>query len=350
MTKLNVIICILLALLPIGCSAKEETQDLKVLQINLWHATSVFPEAFDGLISIIEQTDPDIVLLSEVRNSQNIDLIAKITNALQEKGKKYYGESATQSAGMISKHEIVAQELCCHSNIQGPMTKTSIAIGGHTLVVYSTHLDFTHYACYLPRGYSGANWKKLDAPVLDADSIMEANRLSDREETIAKFIEDAKMEIGKGNLVLIGGDFNEPSHLDWQADTKNMRDHNGVIANWDCSVMLTEMGMLDSFRELFPDAVKYPGFTFPSANNAVAIEKLAWAPDADERDRIDFIYYYPNSAWSLSNVSIVGPEETICKGKIKEKDSEDSFIVPVDVWPTDHKGNLATFSIKKKIK
>ncbi len=40
------------------------------------------------------------------------------------------------------------------------------------------------------------------------------------------------------------------------------------------------------------------GFTFPAGNKLAEeakLEKLAWAPEADERDRIDFIYYYPLS-------------------------------------------------------
>lgn len=348
MTKLKTIVCIVLVSFFIGCSDKEENQELKVLQINAWHGTTAVPDGFKGLVSVIEQTDPDVVLLCEIQGANSMNVVNKLVDTLQVLGKTYYGETSGRSAGLISKYELQPAEQCCASDAQGPMAKAYISVGGHTLAIYSAHLDYTHYECYLPRGYSGTTWKKIEGPVLDADSVLNANRLSQRDESIAAFIEDAKTEINKGNLVLLGGDFNEPSHLDWQADTKNLRDHNGLVINWDCSVMLTGMGMADSFRELFSDAVKHPGFTFPSANNGVPVEKLTWAPEADERDRIDFIYYYPNSAWSLSSASIVGPEETISKGKIKEKDSEDSFIVPVGVWPTDHKGNLAIFKINKK--
>lgn len=70
----------------------------------------------------------------------------------------------------------------------------------------------THYACYLPRGYSGVTWKKLDAPVTDSAEVEKANRESMRDEAIYHFIEDSKKE--NGNIILLGGDFNEPSHLD----------------------------------------------------------------------------------------------------------------------------------------
>ncbi len=71
-------------------------------------------------------------------------------------------------------------------------------------------------------------------------------------------------KLKKGNLVVLGGDFNEPSHLDWQQNTKDMRDHNGLVINWDCSVLLYEAGFKDAYREIYPDAVTHPEIYIPS--------------------------------------------------------------------------------------
>ena len=145
----------------------------------------------------------------------------------------------------------------------------------------------------------------------------------------------------------MGGDFNEPSHLDWQDNTKNLFDHNGAIIHWDCSMMLCQAGFKDAYREKYPDPVLYPGFTFPAGNRVAEkakLEKLAWAPDVDERDRIDFIYYYPQQNLMLEDCILVGPSETVWKGKIEKSNSKDVFLTPTCVWPTDHKGNLATFT------
>ncbi|NDV64061.1 endonuclease/exonuclease/phosphatase family protein [Bacteroides sp. 224] len=349
MKKKHLFWLLLLPFFVSSCATSKTPLTLKVLQINAWHQATAVPDAFSGLVSIINQTDPDIVLLSEVRGG-NTNFIPQLLDSLKALNKTYYGEVSHESAGLISKYKIEENIKCCPSKVQGFMIKSRITVGGKTIIAYSSHLDYKHYECYLPRGYSGTTWKKLDAPVLDADSILRANRMSERNETITAFIEDAKQEIEKGNLVLLGGDFNEPSHLDWQADTKDLRDHNGMIINWDCSLMLTQMGMKDTYRELYPDAVKYPGITYPSANPSAETAKLTWAPEADERDRIDFIYYYPNPSWKLKQAVIVGPQETIRFGKVQEKDASDPFIVPTGIWPTDHKANLATFVIKKNKK
>lgn len=351
MTKryLHILLTILVVVLSASCSPSKKGTGaaLTVLQINTWQETTTVPGGFQGLTDIILQTNPDVVLLCEIRNYNDEAFIPKLTEALANSGQTYYGANQGHSTAIISKYPLKDVSMpFVLENESSPITKATIEVNGNNLVFYSAHLDYTHYECYLPRGYSGTTWKKLDAPVSNADSILELNRISYRDEAITAFIADAGKEIEKGNLVLLGGDFNEPSHLDWQDDTKDLWDHNELVLNWDCSVMLHTAGYIDSFREKYPSAVTHPAFTFPSANEAVPISKLAWAPEADERDRIDFIYYYPNARISLDSISLVGPSQTILRGVQIENDAEDTFIEPTGVWPTDHKANLAVFTIR----
>lgn len=133
----------------------------------------------------------------------------------------------------------------------------------------------------MPRGYSGTSWKKIDNPITDESEVLKANRLSFRDESIHAFVQEVQTDIKQGRPVIMGGDFNEPSHLDWQADTKNLWDRNGAVIHWDCSMMLHEAGFKDSYREKYPNPVRYPGFTFPAGNKLAEeakLEKLAWAP------------------------------------------------------------------------
>ena len=149
----------------------------------------------------------------------------------------------------------------------------------------------------------------------------------------------------EGTIVLLGGDFNEPSHLDWQEDTKDLWDHNGVVINWDCSSILCKEGFKDTYRTLYPNPITHPGFTFPSDNDKMPVSKLTWAPDADERDRIDFIYFYPNQDITPISSMILGPSRSIVKSQRIEENTEDYFITPKGIWPSDHKGVIATFRI-----
>lgn len=320
---------------------------LNVLQMNIWQEGTSVEGGFEAIADEIVHTDADIVFFSEVRNYNGKHFIPRILKALQSRGKTYYGEHSTLDVGILSKYPIEEQQVVYPTTKgAGNILRATFRIGTHTVAAYSAHLNYTDYACYLPRGYSGTTWKKLKTPVSDADSVLTANRLSYRDESIREFLQVAQQDIAAGHILLLGGDFNEPSHLDWQADTQNLWDHNGLIVNWDCSMMLYERGFRDAYRVLHPNAVTHPGFTFPSDNERASVSKLSWAPDADERDRIDFIYYYPRQGLKPKRAVIVGPDTSIVRSQRVKESGKDCFKVPLDVWPSDHKAVWVTFSLQ----
>lgn len=331
-----------------GASFIARSETLKVLQMNLWMQGTNITDGESAIIDVIDSSDPDIVLLCETVGPRS-QFLPFLCTELAERGKTYYCDTLDQSMGIMSKYRIEDCDSCFRLDDNSrplPVCKAGIRVGDRRVAFYSIHLDWTHYECYMPRGYSGTTWKKLPSPVSDADSVLEANRISFREEGIANIIKDAAAETAANSIVILGGDFNEPSHLDWQQDTRNIRDHNGLIVNWDCSMMLQQAGYIDTFRQHYPDAVKNPGFTFPAGNTDTELKKLVWVPDKDERDRIDFIYYHPDPRIELKSVSILGPAKDIICGEIAESTPHDPIITPVTPWPTDHKAILTTFHLK----
>ena len=332
----------------------ENQKTLSVLQVNLWHGCSKVPGGDQGVIDLLDQLNADVIFLCETRRGDDATLIPKTLKELEKRGKSYYAETHGLSVCILSKFKpdsII--KTCIVPGDEGrAMLKMTVNIEGVPFAFYSCHLDYRHYECYLPRGYSGTTWKKIEKPITDENEVLALNRLSYRDESIKAFIKEAEKDIKRGMTVIMGGDFNEPSHLDWQANTKDLWDHNGAIINWECSKMLTNAGFKDSYREKHPDPVTCPGFTFPAGNKKAQeakLEILAWAPEVDERDRIDFIYYIsPDQTVSLSSSSLVGPSETVIHGEIKANDSNDSIITPACTWPSDHKGNLAIFDIAGK--
>lgn len=334
-------------ILLLGCiSCHTEKTELKVLQFNIWQEGTVVKNGFNGIVDNISALEPDLITFSEVRNYENKDFIEKIKLGLKLKGLEYYGKSSI-STGILSKYPILKQEVIYPlQNDRGSVTKAEIKVKDQTVILYSAHLDYTHYACYLPRGYDGITWEKLDSIIIDTNLIQEMNQNSLRKEAVREITNDAKKESIKGNIIIVGGDFNEPSHLDWVEATKNHFDHNGVIYAWDCSVLLYENEFKDAYREMYPDPVSNPGFTFPSDNEHMDLHKLTWAPEADERDRIDFIYFIPNRSLALKDISIVGPSKSIIRNERSEEQNDDKFILPHGIWPTDHKAVMATFILE----
>ncbi len=328
---------LLLVCVAVSC---RDGRELTVLQMNVWQEAAVVEGGFDAVADEICRLSPDIVLLSESSG----EFVPNILRELSERGENYYGEKSRIDVGILSKYKITEQyEVAAPLAEAVRVVKAKIDVEGCPVVVYSAHLDYTHYACYMPRGYSGVSWKKMDAPVLDESEIERVNNESLRDETIQGVIEDAAGE--EGSMILLGGDFNEPSHLDWTESTKDLWDHNGTVVRWICSTMLEENGFKDAYREMYPDAATHPGFTFPSDNPAVDVSKLTWAPEADERDRIDFVYYKPNGRCRLIDAAVVGPRKSVVRSQRVEETSKDKFIEPAGVWPTDHKAVWATFRL-----
>ena len=348
--KGSIYVILLSVCLSAWCSvvAHAKSDTLKILQLNIWQEGTMVEGGFDAIVNEIRHLEADVVLLSEVRNYGNVPFVPRLVKSLAETGVKYYGEYSPLDVAILSKYPILKQEdvrAMDKRKGSGSLLRALLQINDRKVAVYSAHLDYKNYACYLPRGYDGATWKKMDKPITDPNVVLQANRIANREEVIGLFIQRAQDDLEHHCAVFLGGDFNEPSHLDWQEDTRYLWDHHGAVINWDCSSMLYKAGYKDVYRELYPNPVTHPGFTFPSGNDRISADKLTWAPEADERDRIDFIYYAGTHVRPLTAV-IVGPSCSIVYSKQVEENSSDIFLRPLDVWPSDHKGVLATFVLR----
>ena len=249
-------------------SCTKEKQELSVLHLNIWMEGTVVKNGFEAVADEVARIDPDIVMFSEASNKEGALFVPRMLDALRERGKIYYGQGSSLDVALLSKYPILEQtENIPHKD---RVLRTRLDVNGKQVVAYTGHLDYTHYACYLPRGYSGVTWVR--------------------------------------------------------------------------SKLLYEAGFRDAYRVKYPNPITHPGFTFPSDNPAMPVERLTWAPEADERDRIDFIYYIPATGWEVEDAVIVGPKSSIIRSQRVEEDSQDTFSTPADIWPTDHKGVLIKFS------
>jgi exonuclease III len=320
---------------------------LKVLQFNIWQEGTVVEGGFDAIIDEIIRTKADLITLSEVRNYNNSRLDKRLVEALAAKGYQYYAEKSLDT-GLLSRFPIKQQwDFFPVKDDHGSITKALIDIQGTEVVLYSAHLDYRNCSLYLPRGYDGSTWKELALPITETKLIAEDNLKSQRDEAIDAFIADAKNEKAKGRIVILGGDFNEPSHLDWTKATCNLYDHRGITMPWRNTLALEKAGYKDAYREIYPNPVSHPGFTFPADNPAVDIKKLAWSPKADDRDRIDFIFFAPDKRLKINDAILVGPRGSVVRNQRVLETSQDTFNTPTGIWPTDHKAVLVSFLLKQ---
>lgn len=85
---------------------------------------------------------------------------------------------------------------------------------------------------------------------------------------VAEVIADAERERATRRSVLIGGDFNEPSILDWTAATAEEQDHRGLVVPWQSTGPLRDAGYVDAYRANYPNPSTHPGTTWPKSNRA----------------------------------------------------------------------------------
>ncbi len=335
----------LLLLLPalIACSSPQE-KEFTVLQWNIWQEGIVVPGGYDAVVNEIVRLRPDFVTLSEVRNYQNTNFTARLVASLKEKGETYYSFYSVDT-GLLSRYPITdSLTVFPENNDHGSIYRLTAEMDGKKMAVYTAHLDYLDDAYYNVRGYDGSTWEEIPIPET-VEEVLERNVQSQRDDAIRMFITQAAKDREAGYAVILGGDFNEPSHRDWTEETKDLYDHHGFVIPWTVPVLLEEAGFVDAYRSFHPDVLNYPGFTYPSDNPAKAPEKITWAPQSDERDRIDYIWYYPEKGLTVKDAAIFGPRGSIVRARRVMETSSDPFIEPLDVWPTDHKGVLVTFRL-----
>jgi len=91
---------------------------------------------------------------------------------------------------------------------------------------------------------------------------------------------------------------------------------------------------------------KNPGSTWPS--DTVLNKSTSWAKFADDRDRIDFIYFRSGPAYVLKayNITLAGSRRYYAYDQLVT-DTTDPFILEDMEWPSDHKAVIADFQPSK---
>jgi endonuclease/exonuclease/phosphatase family metal-dependent hydrolase len=172
---------------------------------------------------------------------------------------------------------------------------------GEVVAVFNVHLD------YVKRGRN----KLLAGMELD-DVIALENEVR----TSALEVQVGAMTrlIEQGVPVFLTGDFNQPSSLDYTAETVGTRPGIDEPIPWPVSEMLFELGFRDSYREIHPDPVETPGITHLKSE-----------------DRIDYVY-------------AAGPSTTLDSQVVGEEGGPDVEI-ELPEWTSDHRAVLSTFEV-----
>lgn len=343
--KRRMALIVAILLLPLACLAggKKEGKKFTVLQWNIWQEGTRVEGGYDAILDELERLKPDYVTFSEVRNYRD-DFIARVCKDMAKRGVVYYG-FRSDDTGLLSSTPITAHKTVFPlKDDHGSIYKLETKIYGRKLALYTSHLDYLNDTYYEVRGINGCTFKEME-PLTDVEEILRRNALSMRDKAIADFLKEAKQDKERGYITIIGGDFNEPSVEDWTEQIKNLYDHHGVVIAWPQTDALIRAGFKDCYRQIHPNVLTHPGFTFPADNPDVDPLKLTWAPKSDERDRIDYIFFRGKGV-KVKACALFGPKGNIAYSKRVPLGTDEPIITPLAIWPSDHKGVLATFVIE----
>jgi len=179
---------------------------------------------------------------------------------------------------------------------------------GYVVAFFNTHLD---YVAYGPRLL--AEGMSVQDVVASEDEV----RTSSMEILLPSLAETS----GSGYPTFLTGDFNQPSSLDYTAQTIGTRPGVDEVVPWPVSEALLGIDFRDTFREIHPDPVADPGLTHDD-------------PDFRQGgagDRIDYVY-------------AGGPVETRDSQLVGEKGDPDVDI-GFERWTSDHRAVLSTVEL-----
>ncbi len=243
-----------------ACS-DQQPESLSVMTWNIWHG-GLHGDKFvefeqdtsntANVLKVILQEDPDILFMQETYCC-GMD-IAK------EAGYTYSWRGSS-NLSIHSKYPILDT-----IEIFRPFNSHAVIID-----VDGTRMLFVNlWLHYLPDYFQ-------DIKTMTPDSLIQGEGTS-RLQEITSIMSCVDSLENKLNIpVILGGDFNSGSHMDWVERTKES--HYGKIVEWPVSKLMAERGYTDSFREAHPDPLETMQGTWGFLSEEII------------SDRIDFIYY-----------------------------------------------------------
>lgn len=264
---------------------------LKVLAWNIWHGgrRKGVDEGVQRVVEVIQESGADIVLMQET-----------------------YGSGPCISGRLGFDYCLRSSNLSIHSRF--PITDVhrlyqGFRFGGATIELGpGTEIQaYSLWIHYLP---SVQDQLAKDASV---ESMLEEEgktRGREIEEILGELV--PHLDAAPVVPVLVGGDFNSGSHLDWTDAGLAIPSHHGRVIPWPVSRSMAREGFVDTFRARHPDPVASPGFT--------------WSPEFPDShpERIDYVYA-SRGDWRVLESRVL---DTHPRG-----------------WPSDHAAVLSTLEL-----
>ena len=317
--KFNVVAAIALVLgVTVSLSSADtpaQSDDLRIMVWNVLHGANDVTQGAEKTLKIIREVDPDIVLLQESYdiNGERPKLGAWLAEELG------WNQHQAQSTHLCVLTPLKIETTFFHHEWHGVGVRLRDS-AGREFMAWSTWIDYRSFITYTLR----------DTPEISDEDLLAGEHVGSNRQQQADAIIAHLRDTGQLSAdipLLVGGDWNCPSHLDWTVDAARVYKRRRVLP-LPVSMAMQSAGFTDTFRELYPNPVQRPGIT--------------WSPmyrtkgEGDEQveqgfERIDRLYLKnpssPKNNWILRSTA----------GHVLPVVWEDESIAVVDrQFPSDH--------------
>ena len=287
-----------------------EESSVRVMTYNIYRGGEMRGQKLSQAAKVIQEAKADIVGIQEPRSPKGFTT-EKLANLLG------WNHSANIRKGIILTPYEIVENLNDGIKVKLPT--------GQEAYVFSLHLPSNPYQPYQllsiqPKWYKHRNttFIKTEAEAIEAAKKARGGEIS----TLLKQIRNLP---DKEAPVFVVGDFNEPSHLDWTEAAAKAGRHPMKVA-YPSSLTMIKAGFSDSYRSIYPDEMKNPGFTWSPAYKFDA--------PTTHHDRIDFVYFKGKGV-KLTDAKIVG-------------ENQENADIVVSPYPSDHRSVVATFALSNE--
>lgn len=324
----------LMLTIPVRPSTEPLLTHLNILSYNLWAGGTNIQNYHAKQIRFLLSINADIVGVQESTTTDEVtgERTNHTTRLAEALG--WYHFQSNRSIGVLSRYpltevygEIDPVEIPVANDTGSPGGGVRVNLNGASdtkqeLNIWSAHLHYTPYGPYDFCFYGNTS-----------EEVLENEAFSGREGQMRAIIERITPQLDNAveTPVVLVGDMNAPSHLDW-TDALSEK-HCGVGGNfpWPTSELPTAAGLVDSFRVAKPNPVEVPGDT--------------WSPvypfnEGDEgpeepQDRIDFVYGSGGLVVEWSEILVVGEPRPV--PNVEENE-----------WTSDHAAVLTRYRLPVK--
>ncbi len=292
------------ALLPTS-TASAESHTLRVLSFNIWRGGAAGGQPLEQTAEVIRAARADIVGIQEAHAPGNVDRAPELAAILG-----WHHLAQPDRTAILSRHAITGPI--------GDLGATVDLPNGNRVRFFNVHYLHAPYQPYqlLNIPYEDGRFIKTES-----EAIEEAKRARGAETD--RLVEALAPFLAQREVVVVTGDFNEPSHLDWtrRAARRNLVP---IPVRWPATAALMDLGFTDTYRAVHRNETRRPGHTWTPTT--------APTDPADRHDRIDFVLVAGHIR--VVSTEIVG----------ESPDTSDLVVTP---YPSDHRAVVCEIELPR---